>query len=227
MTSCMKNVTWSLIGWGHTQNGPCFWAKKWQQIVTVHDYVCWVQLCSPSTISANQTPLLTSSDLSIESAPQPAYMLNKSVWYMRWVIVAMRGGCGYCWLWANTAIMHMNHKWSQPGSHDDETHRHSRGGTCEDREVMRRTSHEGPGCAHGPLGRESTSVPVHHDAMTWKAFLIGGALWGECNRWPGDSPHKGHYCGALTFSLLLTWTSYTNSHVASDLRHHDAHVTSL
>ena len=43
-------------------------------------------------------------------------------------------------------------------------------------------------------------------------------------------PHTGPviHCKSLVLSLLLAWTNYRrNSWVASDLKYHDAHVTSL
>ena len=41
------------------------------------------------------------------------------------------------------------------------------------------------------------------------------------HRWPVDSPHKGQWRGALTFSFICTWTNgWANNRDAGDLRRH-------
>ena len=58
----------------------------------------------------------------------------------------------------------------------------------------------------------------NNDVLIWKRFPNYQPFWGE---------YTGHLTG-WCFSLLLAWTTYcTSSWVPSDLRCHDAHVTSL
>ena len=43
-------------------------------------------------------------------------------------------------------------------------------------------------------------------------------------RWPVNSPHKGHWRGALMFSLICAWTNgWLNDRNPGDLRRHRAH----
>ena len=66
-----------------------------------------------------------------------------------------------------------------------------------------RNGYRNTSCITGPLGGESTG-----------------------DRWIPLT--KGQWCEALMFPLLLVLTScWTNSWMASDLRHHGTHVTSL
>ena len=57
----------------------------------------------------------------------------------------------------------------------------------------------------------------------------GGGGGGGIHWWPVDSPHKRTVIRKmLIFLLLLPWTGFwTNRRISKDLRHHDAHVTSL
>ena len=56
-------------------------------------------------------------------------------------------------------------------------------------------------------------------------FRVTGAL---CDRWPVDSPHKGPWRGALTFSLICAWTNgWANNRGAGDLRRHRAHYDAI
>ena len=61
---------------------------------------------------------------------------------------------------------------------------------------------------------------IHDDVIksTLLTFCVG-------NHWsPVDYPHKGQWCGALTFSLICTWTnSSANNGNTGDLRRHHAH----
>ena len=44
------------------------------------------------------------------------------------------------------------------------------------------------------------------------------------HRWPVNSPHKGQWRGALTFSLICAWINgWVNNREAGDLRRHRAH----
>ena len=43
-----------------------------------------------------------------------------------------------------------------------------------------------------------------------------------------NSPQTSQWCGALMFSLMLSWTiCWTNSRLSGDLRRHDTHLISL
>ena len=61
-------------------------------------------------------------------------------------------------------------------------------------------------------------------------FRVTGHLCGEfpgdrwIPRWPVNSPHKGQWRGALTFSLICAWINcWVNNGEAGDLRRHHAH----
>ena len=58
-------------------------------------------------------------------------------------------------------------------------------------------------------------------------FRVTGHLCGEFigPRWiPVNSPHKGHWRGALMFSLICVWINgLVNNREAADLRHYRAH----
>ena len=57
----------------------------------------------------------------------------------------------------------------------------------------------------------------------WRPFCLGLNVLSQGSLM--DSPHKDQWCGALAFSFVLDWVScWTNSHVASDLRCHYAHL---
>ena len=61
---------------------------------------------------------------------------------------------------------------------------------------------------------------MHDDVIKWKHFR---RYW-PFHRSPAYSPHKGHWRGALVFSLTCTWTKvWTNNRDAGDLRCHRSH----
>ena len=70
----------------------------------------------------------------------------------------------------------------------------------------------------------STSKIFHDDVIKRKLFLrywtfVRGIHWPSVN-----SPPKGHWRGALMFSLICAWTNDTaNNGDADDLRRHRAH----
>ena len=60
---------------------------------------------------------------------------------------------------------------------------------------------------------------VHDDVIKWKHFpRYWPFVWG-IPRWPGNSPHKGQWRGALMFSLTCAWINgWVNNRKAGDLR---------
>ena len=62
-------------------------------------------------------------------------------------------------------------------------------------------------------------------ASNGSIFSVTGPLWGEfTGHWWMNSPHKGQWCGALIFSLILTSTNgWANHRDAGDFRRHRAH----
>ena len=67
-------------------------------------------------------------------------------------------------------------------------------------------------------------VVVHDDVIKWKYFpRYWPFVWG-IHRSPVNSPHKGQWGGALTFSFIYAWTNdWVNNRDAGDLRRHRAH----
>ena len=70
----------------------------------------------------------------------------------------------------------------------------------------------------------SSLVPAHDDVIKWKHFScyrpsVRGIHWS-----PVNSPHKGHWRGALMFSLICAWINkWVNNRAAGDLRRHRVH----
>ena len=64
----------------------------------------------------------------------------------------------------------------------------------------------------------------HDEAIKWKHFSrYWPFVWG-IHQSTVNSPHKGHWCGALMFPLICAWiSSWVNSVEACDLRYHRAH----
>ena len=64
----------------------------------------------------------------------------------------------------------------------------------------------------------------HDDVIKWKHFPRNWPfVWG-IHRSPVNSPHKGQWRGALTFSLICGWTNgWVNVRDAGDYRRHRAH----
>ena len=58
----------------------------------------------------------------------------------------------------------------------------------------------------------------------WKHFPRYWRFVRGIHRWPANSSYKGHWHGALMFSLISAWTNvWVNNREARDLRRHDAH----
>ena len=65
---------------------------------------------------------------------------------------------------------------------------------------------------------------VHDDVIKWKHFLRYWPFARGIHRAPVNSPHKGHWRGALMFSLICAWINgWVNTGEAGDLRCHRAH----
>ena len=65
---------------------------------------------------------------------------------------------------------------------------------------------------------------VHDDVIKWNFFLRCWPFVRGIHRSPVNSPHKGQWLGALTFSLICAWINgWVNNHEAGDLRRHRAH----
>ena len=64
----------------------------------------------------------------------------------------------------------------------------------------------------------------HDDVIKWKHFPRYWPFVWWIHRWPGNSPHKGQWRGALVFSLICAWiNAWVNNCQAGDLRRHRAH----
>ena len=68
----------------------------------------------------------------------------------------------------------------------------------------------------------------HDDDIKWKHFpRYWPFVWG-IHRSPVNSPHKGHWRGALVFSLICLWINgWVNNHEAGDLRRYRAHYDAI
>ena len=63
----------------------------------------------------------------------------------------------------------------------------------------------------------------HDDVIKWKHFPRYWPFVRGIHRWPVNSPHKGQWRGALTFSLICAWVNgWVNTREAGDLRCHRA-----
>ena len=64
----------------------------------------------------------------------------------------------------------------------------------------------------------------HDDVIKWKHFPRNWAFVRGIHRSPVNSPHKGHWRGALMFSLICVWINdWVNNCEAGDLRRYRAH----
>ena len=64
----------------------------------------------------------------------------------------------------------------------------------------------------------------HDDVITWKLFPRYWPFVRGIHRSPVNSPHKGHWRGALMFSLLCAWINgWVYNVEAGKLRRHCAH----
>ena len=91
----------------------------------------------------------------------------------------------------------------------------------------------GGGCQSNMCGKASgsfcpkqqaSSNPVHDDVIKWKHFPHYWPFVRGIHRWPGNSPHKGQWSGALMLSLICAWIyGWVNNREAGDLRRHWVH----
>ena len=64
----------------------------------------------------------------------------------------------------------------------------------------------------------------HDDVIKWKHFPRYWPFVRGIYRSPVNSPHKGHWRGALIFSLIYSWINgWVNNREAGDLRRHRAY----
>ena len=76
----------------------------------------------------------------------------------------------------------------------------------------------------------SLALGYHDDVIKWKHFPNYWPFVRGIHRSPVNSPHKGQWRGALTFSLICVWINgWVNNREAGDLRrcraHYDVIVT--
>ena len=65
---------------------------------------------------------------------------------------------------------------------------------------------------------------VHDDVIKWQHFPRYWPFVRGIHRSPVNSPHKGHWRGALMFSLICVWINgWLNNREAGDLRRYRAH----
>ena len=64
----------------------------------------------------------------------------------------------------------------------------------------------------------------HDYVMKWKHFPRYWPFVLRIHRFPVNSPHKGHWRGALMFSLICVWINgWVNNREAGNMRRHRAH----
>ena len=69
-----------------------------------------------------------------------------------------------------------------------------------------------------------TEDDSHDDFIKWKHFPYYYLFMWGIHRSPVNSPHKGHWRGALMFSLICLWINgWVNNREAGDLRRYCAH----
>ena len=65
---------------------------------------------------------------------------------------------------------------------------------------------------------------IHDDVINWKPFPRYWPFVRIIHQSPAKSPHKGHWHGALLFSLIHAWINdWVNNREAGDLRRHRPH----
>ena len=70
----------------------------------------------------------------------------------------------------------------------------------------------------------SKKMLLHDDVIKWKRFPRNWPFVRGIHRSPVNSPHKGQWRGAFTFSLICVWiTGWVNNCDAGDLRRYHAH----
>ena len=86
------------------------------------------------------------------------------------------------------------------------------------------TSSRRNAASNGWQTRCALLMHMHDDVIEWKHFLCYLPFVRGIHRSPLDSPHKGQWHGALTFSLICAWTnSWGNNRDDGDLRRHSTH----
>ena len=69
-----------------------------------------------------------------------------------------------------------------------------------------------------------TATCIHDDVIRWKHFPCYWSFVRGIHRSPVNSPHKGHWRGALMLSLICAWINgWVSNRGAGDLRRHRAH----
>ena len=67
-------------------------------------------------------------------------------------------------------------------------------------------------------------IHLHDNVIKWNHFPRHWPFVRGIHRSPVDSPHKGQWRGALTFSLIFAWTNHwANNRDAGDLRRYRVH----
>ena len=106
------------------------------------------------------------------------------------------------------------------------------GGTrgCHDRRRWRQSCyHDGYRLSASKHGRVSLltarNIAVNHDdVIKWKHFPRYWLFVRGIHRSPVNSPHKGQWRGAFTFSLICAWINrWVNCRETGDLRRYRAH----
>ena len=70
----------------------------------------------------------------------------------------------------------------------------------------------------------TSSASKHDGIIKWRYFPRYWPFVRKIHRSPVNSPHKGQWRRALTFSLICAWTnSWVNNGETGDLRRHRAH----
>ena len=70
----------------------------------------------------------------------------------------------------------------------------------------------------------SYTTAMHDDVIKWKQFPRYCPFVRRFHRSPVNYPHKGHWRGALMFSLVCVWINgWVNNREACDLRRYLAH----
>ena len=70
----------------------------------------------------------------------------------------------------------------------------------------------------------TNNTQTHDDVIKWKHFPRHWPFVRGIHRSPVNSPHKGQWRGALTFSLICVWINgWVNNRDAGDLRRYHAH----
>ena len=79
-------------------------------------------------------------------------------------------------------------------------------------------------CSGSVSGWRHQTIAQHDDVIKWKHFPRYWPFVRGIHRSTVNSPHKGHWRGALIFSLICVWINgYVNNREASDLRRYRAH----